>query len=64
MLALETVRTVTSANRRELDGLPGLMMLAKVEKMGLADSKDFGVSDNRYLPVARMALSATDSYIL
>lgn len=38
-------------------------MVARVENIGLVCSK-LGVVDNRYLPVARMALSATKSWNL
>lgn len=40
------------------------MIVASVEKIGFVDSKDFGESVSKYLPVARMLLSAMNSCIL
>lgn len=56
--ARDSVRTRTSANRRESIGAPGGMMEASAPKIALVLSKDLGVSLRRYLPVARMKLSA------
>lgn len=58
MCARETVRTTTSDRRRESAASPGGIRAARDSKMDLVDSKDFGVSDRRYFPVARIKFSA------
>jgi len=61
--ARDRVRTRVRAKRRESIALPGPMMVARAEKIGLVLSKDFGAGDRRNLPVARMKLSAMKGYI-
>lgn len=56
--ARQRVRTRTSASRRESIAAPGGMRFAIALKMGLVLSKDLGASLSRYLPVARIELSA------
>lgn len=56
-LVRASVRTRTSARRRESLGPPGGMIVARVAKMGFVVSKALGASLRRYLPVAVMKLS-------
>lgn len=58
MFAREMVRTTTKASRRESTDPPGGIRLAKASNNVFVDSKDFGLSLRRYLPVARIKLSA------
>ena len=52
------VRVTTSARRLESVAPPGGMRVDRAVKMGLVVSNDLGASPRRYLPVARMKLSA------
>lgn len=58
MFARDAVRTTTRLRRRESSAAPGGMSAARDSNIAFVDSKDLGVSARRYLPVARMKLSA------